>query len=177
MVLGVDLDNVIARTDPKVREIARQLFGVRLRRQDIVEFEYHRCGLTRDQERRVFEVFNAGACTQLALMPGARRALNHLAQIYGIHIVTSRDASTVEMTRDWLVRKGIPFDDLIHTAVKGSERLSLDHLIEDRWEYALRQAELGVQVLLFSHPWNSGKGDHPRIGVVGSWGEILEVLG
>jgi len=62
------------------------------------------------------------------------------------------------------------------SANKGSEQLSLDYMIEDRWEFALGYAELGTEVLLFSHPWNLGKGSHRNLRVVRSWREIVGLL-
>ena len=49
-------------------------------------------------------------------------------------------------------------------------------MIEDRWEFALGYAELGTEVLLFSHPWNLGKGSHRNLRVVRSWREIVGLL-
>ena len=116
--LGVDLDNVIARTDATVRRLVRELYGIRLERRHIVEFEYHRCGLTREQEHRVFETFNKVARGEVALMPGAREALELLRAIYKVQIVTSRNPSTSETTARWLQRKRVPFDDLCFPQIK-----------------------------------------------------------
>lgn len=174
--LGVDLDNVIAQTDRKVREIVRQLFDIRLRRQDIKEYAYHKCGITERQENRVFDVFNSGACSDLVLVPGARNAIERLRRAYRVLIVTSRHPSTDAFTGEWLIRKRIPFDELIFATKKQAIDRDLDYAVEDCWEYAVELAKHGVKVFLYSYPWNRNKGDHPRIRVVRSWREIVQHL-
>lgn len=174
--LGVDLDNVIAQTDRKVREIIRHLFGIRLRQQDIKEYDYHRCGITKEQERRVFEVFNSGGCSDLVVVPGARAAIEKLRRLYRVLVVTSRDPATHALTREWLAKKKIPFDELVFAEKERAVYPTLDCAVEDRWKYAVQLAERGVNVLLYGYPWNRSKGDHPRIRVVRNWREIAQHL-
>lgn len=174
--LGVDLDNVIAETDRKIRETVGNLYGLHLRQRDIKEFEYHRCGITKEQERRVFEVFNSGGCSDLVVVPGARAAIEKLRRLYKVLVVTSRDPATHALTREWLARKKISFDELVFAAKEQAVYPTLDYAVEDRWEYALQLAEQGVSVLLYSYPWNRDKGDHPRIRVVRNWREIVQQL-
>ena len=51
-ILGVDLDNVIAYTDPLIRKKIFELFGIRLEQENVIHYEYWRCGISKEQYRQ-----------------------------------------------------------------------------------------------------------------------------
>jgi uncharacterized HAD superfamily protein len=174
--LGVDLDNVLAQTDRKIRASIQQFSGVRLLRRDVIEFDYHKCGITKEQEEQAFHEFYSGGCSELVLVPGARLGMQKLRTEYSTFVVTSRPRSTYDLTVEWLSKKKIPFDELLFADKKDALPLRLDYAIEDCWEYAVGLAEQGTNVLLLNYPWNRDKGSHSRIRRVKDWREIVQVL-
>ena len=111
--IGVDIDNVIAKTDEEIRKIIRTTFGVDLAQHDITVYNYHRCGISKRQEQEVLEVFHRGACSSVDLIEGVKESLSLLKQSYKIILVTSRWSSSREATERWLITKGIPHYVLI----------------------------------------------------------------
>jgi uncharacterized HAD superfamily protein len=88
-LLGVDIDNVVSLTDPALRKSIRDLYGIRLTQEQIVYYDYSKCGLTEEQERKVLEVFRDVTCKELDVVPGAIEALTILSKKYRIILVTS----------------------------------------------------------------------------------------
>jgi uncharacterized HAD superfamily protein len=63
-LLGVDIDNVVSLTDPALRESIRDQYGIWLDREQIVHYDYSKCGLTEEQEQKVLEIFREVTCKE-----------------------------------------------------------------------------------------------------------------
>ena len=175
-ILGVDIDNVVAQTDPAIRKTLEDVFDVYLDQRQIVHYEYHRCGITKEQEQRVLEIFRDETCTELEVIPGAVEALNFLRQRYRIVPVTRRNPLIGEKTQEWLRLNRIPHDHLIFEKQQHQTGHSFDFFIEDNAESALSIAEAGIQTFLFDYPWNRSLSEHPNITRVSGWEEVLAEL-
>ena len=175
-MLGVDIDNVIAVTDPAIRKSIGDLYGIWLDQEQISQYEYSKCGLTEEQERRVLETFRDVTCGELDVVPGAIEALTALSQRYRIILVTSRHPELVEKTKEWLKLKSIPHDQLIFEKDKHQTEHNFEFFIEDNADSAISLAETGIRTFLFDYPWNRSILDHPRITRVSGWGDVLEYL-
>jgi uncharacterized HAD superfamily protein len=176
-ILGVDLDNVISNTDEVVREIIGQRFGIPLRREDIVDFAYSECGITKEQERELFEQFHEQACGTVIPLEGCRDALVQLQSRFEVHIITSRNPMSADITKAWLTRNEIPHDKLEFAESK-SVMTHLSTLIDDRRETIYQLADAGVPGILWDYPWNQpSPQDPPIVRRVRSWEEIVELLG
>ena len=174
--LGVDIDNVIAQTDPAIRKTLRDVFGVCLEQEQVICYDYQRCGITEEQERRILEIFRDATCSELALIPGAVEALKLLGQQYRVILVTSRNPVIMEKTRNWLMLNGIPHDSLVFEAEKHRTGQAFDFFIEDNGEAALSLAETGIRTFLFDYPWNRSIREHPNIVRVSGWHEVIAEL-
>jgi len=175
-VLGVDIDNVISLTDPAIRGTIGEVFGVNLKQEQIVYYEYHRCGITKEQEQRVLEIFRDVTCTEVEVVPGAVEALRLLKQRYRVVLVTSRNPVIREKTEEWLRLNEIPHELLIFENAKHQTGQALDFFIEDNGESAVLLAEAGIRTFLFDYPWNRSVGAHPNIARVRGWRDILAEL-
>jgi uncharacterized HAD superfamily protein len=175
-ILGVDIDNVIADTDRAIRKTIRDVFGVSLRQEEVVCYEYHRCGITKEQEQKILEIFRDTTCSELFVVPGAVEALKRLQQQYEVVLVTSRNPVIVEKTRDWLRWNEIPHDHLIFEKEKHQTGRTFEYFIEDNAESALSLAEAGVRTFVFDYPWNRAMIEHPNITRVRGWHEVLAEL-
>lgn len=174
--LGVDIDNVLSLTDPAIRQVISDFYGINLRQEDIVHFDYHRCGISLEQEKKVLEVFDDITCADLPLMPGAVGALSVLRQRYRIILVTSRNPKTREKTENWIQLNGIPHDALFFEKVKQKTEIRFDFFVEDNGESALQLAKKGIKVFLFDYPWNRYIKSHPNITRVFGWHDIVACL-
>ena len=99
--LGVDIDNVISLTDPAMRGIFRDFWGIRLEQDQVVHYQYRRCGVTVEQEQAALEIFRDATCSELEVVPGAIESLRLLQSRYRLVLVTSRTPIIREETQDW----------------------------------------------------------------------------
>jgi uncharacterized HAD superfamily protein len=175
-ILGVDIDNVVSLTDPALRKSIWDQYGICLDQEQIVHYDYSRCGLTKEQELRVLETFREVTCKELDVVPGAIEAITALIQRYRIILVTSRYPQLVEKTKDWLKLKNIPHDLLIFEKDKHQTEHNFDFFIEDNADSAISLAETGIHTFLFDYPWNRSIPTHPNITRVSGWGDVLEYL-
>lgn len=172
-VLGVDLDNVLALTDPLIRRLIREMFGIHLGQGDIIHFDYWRCGITKEQDRAVFNRFHHSECATVAVIDGAVNALLSLHDDFEIHIVTGRPPITERSTLDWLETHGIPYDELDFRKRKEGSRVNFDAFVDDHRETAYALAHRGIYSFLFDYPWNEPEPiDPPNLIRVESWKEI-----
>jgi uncharacterized HAD superfamily protein len=175
-LLGVDIDNVVSLTDPALRKSIWDLYGIRLSQEQIVYYDYSKCGLTKEQERKVLEMFREVTCKELDVVPGTIEALTILKQKYRIIIVTSRHPQLIQKTRDWLKLKKIPHDKLIFETDKHQTDHDFDFFVEDNEDSALALAEAGIKTFLFDYPWNRSIPLRDNIKRVSGWGDVLAEL-
>ena len=176
-VLGVDLDNVIALTDPLIRNLIREMFGVRLEQQDIVHFDYWRCGITRQQDKKVFTRFHKSDCRNILVISEAVNILRYLRQLFEIHVVTARPLDAERLTVDWLEEHQIPLDRLWFCKDKAKIQVTFAAFIDDHRETAYEMANLGIYSLLLDYPWNQPiTSDPPNIVRVEGWEHIKRCL-
>jgi uncharacterized HAD superfamily protein len=175
-ILGVDIDNVLADSDVRLRAMIREMCGIDIREEQMTRYEYEAYGVTWEQLGEVFQVFNAETCRTLELVPGAKAAMQQLALQYEIALVTSRNPESKAGTEYWLQAKGLPYDQLHFNEEKHALGIPYHAFIEDRHEHAHRIAETGPSVYLLTRPWNESSPPHPNVRRVESWAEILEHL-
>ncbi|MCO5548156.1 hypothetical protein L7F22_001614 [Adiantum nelumboides] len=126
-------------------------------------------------------------------IPGAHKALLHIASFCNLCVVTSRQNIIKKETLAWIERhySGI-FSEVHfgnHFALEGEARTKSDickvvgaHvLIDDNPVYALDCARSGMEVLLFdlnnSYPWSkTQEPQHPSITKVQNWDEVERIL-
>jgi uncharacterized HAD superfamily protein len=175
-ILGVDIDNVLADSDVRLRAMIREMCGIDLREVQMTRYEYEAYGVTWEQLGEVFRVFNADTCRTLKVVPGAKAAMLRLARRYEIALVTSRDPESKAGTEHWLRAKGLPYDQLHFNDEKHALGIAYHAFIEDRHEHAHRIAETGAAVYLLSRSWNDRPLAHPNVRRVENWDEILSHL-
>ena len=175
-ILGVDIDNVIALTDPAIRGLFREVWGIRLEQEQIVHYQYHRCGVTREQEQAALDIFRDATCMELEVVPGAVESLRLLHSRYRLVLVTSRHPSIREKTQAWLRAHDVPHDQLVFDEAKHRTGHDFDSFIEDNGDFGLSLAEAGIRTFLFDYPWNRWVGAHPGITRVSGWSDVLAEL-
>jgi uncharacterized HAD superfamily protein len=174
-IIGVDLDNVLTRTDPLIRQLIEEMFGVRLAQSDIKHFDYNLCGITKDQERQVFARFHQTECEKVAPIEDGLAALSVLAQTFDIHIVTGRPPETRKLTTEWLNNSRVSYDRLEFLKEKHLSEVDFKAFVEDHRENAYAMARRSVKSFLINYPWNEPNPiDPPHLIRVGTWQEILE---
>ncbi|MBI5189686.1 MAG: hypothetical protein HZA22_03275 [Nitrospirae bacterium] len=173
MIIGVDIDNVIADTEKELRRVLLERRGLDLTREDIKTYTLENvAGITRQDLKDIMDLFNHGEIfTQLEVIEGARETLELLKVRHRIELVTSRPSSVERQTLSWLERHGIPFDDLIFSGKSKVGGTQYELFFEDQENFAIELADEGTYVLLFDAPWNRHV-EHENMCRVHSWQDV-----
>lgn len=176
-VIGVDLDNVLARTDDKVRELITVYFGVKSSQSQITRWNYHEnLPISKEQEAFIFDEFHGHHLLEVQPVEGARREMFALSRSNQLWIVTQRPHYTELDTGLWLCRNEIPYDKLVFSINKADIADQLRVLIDDNPETAFAVARKGTQVFLFDYPWNRYVGESEGITRIYNWPQITARL-
>ncbi len=173
MIIGVDIDNVIADTEKEVRRILFDKRGVKLHREDIINYSLENiAGIEREDLQDILEMFNQGDIfLKLDVIEGARETMENLKRYHRIVLVTSRPPSVEDKTRRWLSREQIPYDELHFAGESKVNGIPYELFLEDQGNFAWELAEDGTFVLLFDAPWNRELA-HENINRVYNWQDV-----
>jgi uncharacterized HAD superfamily protein len=162
IILGCDLDGVIADIVQQVVRFSRREHRVPITRRHIVSENIETCApIRRDQLHALFG--NREFFRSLPLIPRSRESLLKLkAAGCSIHIVTDRFwyEGIRDDTTEWLMRHRIPFDSIVFA--RKSEKHNVASALKLRWfiEDQLSNARLLAplcRVLLLDRPYNQGE--------------------
>jgi uncharacterized protein len=173
MIIGVDIDNVVADTEKELRRVLRKRWGIGLEREDITDYALKNLpGIDGETYAELVELFREGGIfLDLDVFDGAKETLERLVSKYEVHLVTSRPERVRDKTLEWLKMHEIPYNKLIfseHTKLNG---VQYELFIEDQENFAVELAESGAFVLLFDAPWNRHV-EHVNIDRVYGWDDI-----
>jgi hypothetical protein len=177
MIIGVDIDNVIADTEKRLRAWIYDTNGLKVEREDITSYALDTVpGMDEDTLGKILKEFRHGDIfLDLDVMEGAKDTLDSLYVNHRIVLVTSRPHIVEEKTRQWLSEKNIPFHELIfneHTKVNGTP---YEVFIEDQGNFATELADDGTFVLLYDAPWNRHI-EHDNMDRVFNWEDIRKFM-
>lgn len=155
MVIGVDIDGVLADQIDGIIPRIKERLGLDLRYEDIVEF---RLALgSSDLSREIVTAMNDREYLQhMPLHEGAHDFLAGLqAAGLRVKVLTARPAGTERLTRHWLEHNALPYDELTHLEEGLKSVGGADILVDD---YAGNVAEFlretSGHAVLLRHPWN-----------------------
>lgn len=177
--LGFDFDGVIADTAEAFLRIACEKYNLcDVRLDDITRFDVEEC-LSIEPEiiRSVFnEILHDSVGNGLRPMPGATEVIGELAEMAPLTLITAR--SHPEPVEQWLRREFSPsVSKRINLVAMGDhddkgryiKSHKLDFFIDDRLKTCLQLSAAGIQPIVFTQPWNSGRHNLPSVGC---WEEI-----
>ena len=174
MIIGVDIDNVIADTEKELRRLLFEQRGLNLTREDIKSYTLENiAGMSREDLAYIMDLFNNGEIfLGLEVIEGAKETLERLRENkHDIVLVTSRPKKVEALTVKWLSRNMIPYNGLHFASGTKLNGISYDLFLEDQDNFAYEIAENGTFVLLFDAPWNRHV-EHVNINRVFSWHDV-----
>jgi len=173
MIIGVDIDNVIADTEKELRRLLNERKGLNLTREDITSYTLENiAGIERGDLKDILDMFNHGDIfLNLEVAEGARETMERLAEKHEVVLVTSRPAGVEAHTRTWLKRNEIPFHRLVFADGTKVNDIPYELFLEDQGNFACELAESGTFVLLFDAPWNRDV-SHDNMDRVYSWDDV-----
>jgi 5'(3')-deoxyribonucleotidase len=154
LIVGVDLDGVLADQVADVLPRIKQRLGVALTYEDITEF---RLPLGSTDLAREIEAAQTDASylLNMPLHEGVADAVRELQRHYQVVLITARPLSLRETTAMWLRANGFSFDGIVNAEETKKSMFGADVLIDDYTanieEFVERTNGLGV---LISRRWN-----------------------
>lgn len=172
-VLGIDIDNTLADTDAKIRQMIKIRFGIPSRRRQISSWSYSdSLGISKGDEKEIFRDFHKNHLTSLNLLEGAKKGLEILNFSYQICLITSRPFWTYFSTKKWLRIHKIEYDHLVFTKDKSRYFSNFFALVDDNGNTVLEFAQKKGVALLMDRPWNLGV-SHQNIVRVKNWDDVI----
>jgi 5'(3')-deoxyribonucleotidase len=177
--LGFDFDGVIADTaEAFIRLACEQYHHCEVRLTDITSFEVEEClNIAPEIVQSIFmEVLVDSIGTGLQPMPGAVEVLTDITRRAEVTVITARPEA--DPVHAWLetifpqathnnirvIAMGDHDDKARHIKEQG-----LTHFIDDRAETCTHLESVGINPIVFSHPWNENRHTLPTVS---SWQEI-----
>jgi uncharacterized HAD superfamily protein len=185
--LCIDIDNVIAQTDEVMREVISECTGgrVRLRYEEIVEFDYCLCRdvggnvLKKEEWKSVHDRFSAPEfILKVRPFPGIQNHLEGLADRFEIHFATARLAKARKSTVEWLEAHRFPEHGLhfLSQSEKHGTLTGFYAAVEDDYNQAVAFARCGTPCYLIEHPWNRRRPSVKGVSWVKGWPELAAHL-
>lgn len=163
-VLALDLDDVLAEYASSFIEYESGL-GVVIAPQQISR-SFVEMGVPPVH----FQIFESNGYLQvLQTEPGAREAVETLADSFELVIITSRNERTKPQTSEWVARFFPEIHRIIHSADKGAtyREIGAIGMVEDQ----IRFAEMVEHPYVLAQPWNK-----EWQGIRGSWEELVPII-
>jgi len=176
MKIGIDIDGVISNFVKNFIKIVKKEYFIDLREQDIYAHDlFLVLGIT---EEEAMKLIHKTLIEDLDLISGAKKSINQLKNKHEIYLLTARSDDFNSNTKNWLKRKGIPYDELIHLdeGRKYQANLKLDIIVEDNLKDAIRWIDKSNEVIIFDHPWNRSLNVSKLFKRAFNWQEIVEIV-
>ena len=172
-LIGFDIDGVVADTMEAFIRLAWRDYGVRVRPEEITEFQVEDClDMDTDAVAEIFSrLLEEPVSCGLRLMPLAGRVLSELAARAPLTFITARPQK--KPIARWLKKE-------LGAQVYGQARLvatgehdgklayireqGLAFFVDDRAQTCLQLSrEKGIQPIVYRQPWNHGKHSLPEV--------------
>jgi 5'(3')-deoxyribonucleotidase len=182
LVIGVDMDGVLADQVTGILDVANARYGTSLSYEDVREWRLP-IGSTDIAELIAAEMADTVYVGDMPVHPGAKRMMQTLEERGRAYVVTARPPVAEPATQDWLLLNRIPHNGLI-LAEEGKKHLhALDVLIDDYTGNIAAFLDNGPgRAILVDQPWNRDR-EHlekyitnGRLQVVSSLDEVPALL-
>lgn len=180
MIVGVDIDGVVADSLLAWITELNKYFGQQKRIEDVVSYQFDKVyNVTWDEMDYFFRQYQEVLLSNLAPVEHAPRALELLKEKHQLVLITARPESFRTMTQEWLQHHQIPYDDLMMTnycdKADYCSQARVDIYIEDSLENAQSIARTGIPVVLYDAPYNRNNKDGQLIRRF-NWPEIYRTV-
>ncbi len=178
--IGVDIDGVIADSQPVIIEKLNQLFEKNYSLKDFMDFNPQKMfGIDRKQLDEVIMQKELEIIEEAVPLPGSVEILSNIFNTCQIQIVSARTTAYIGQTRDWLDKYKIPYHGLQllgqHDKRSCCQDLCVDLFIEDSKKNADQISSCGIPVLLMDATYNQGLLPQ-MVTRVYNWNEIRDYI-
>ncbi len=187
MLIGVDMDGVLANFVESFLLYHNRVYGTSLRYSDIVHYDLNKVVGIQEEEfiSRLTNFYRSPYFKTIEPVEGSFEGVRCLREVSDLAIITSRPSELYELTHAWVQHyfsgnfKGIHFADSFYgnggkSKVEMCKDLGVLMLLEDHLDYAKSCAQQGIPVILFNQPWNQCEELPSSLQRVYSWKDIVE---
>ncbi|MBX4212256.1 hypothetical protein KW787_02245 [Candidatus Pacearchaeota archaeon] len=188
-MIGFDLDEIVFEFIDGLIPFIKEKEGIHISKKDFHSYNlYEVYNISKEKtDSLVFEFYESEEFDKILPVEGAVQAIPLLCSSYKIPFITSRPVKIKEKTISHLNKyfPSHPFElhhsgdyfagSLLTSKAEICMSCGIDTIIEDNGSYALNCAREGINVVLFTKPWNKGV-EHPLIKRVDSWSEAYRYL-
>ena len=192
MLIGVDIDDVLADTMGALCAFHNERYGTSLEKGDFHSLHFERIwgGTEQGADEKILEFLSSSYFKGMQPMPGSREITRRLSGSHDLFLATARRKELVKTTLYWVgsnypgTFQQINFTNEWHRydgvpVIRKSDicmDFGVDILIEDNLETALECAHNGTRALLMNQPWNQAPELPPLVARVYDWDDILEKI-
>lgn len=178
--IGIDIDGVIAHSQPVIIAKLNQHFDKNYTLKDFVNFRPQKMfGINRRQLESFIMSKELEIIEEVVPYPGAVKALRELNESCLIHLVTARSPLYTAQTLAWLEAYEVPYSQIKllgqHDKRSACQDLGVDLFIEDNRKNAVQVSSCGIPVLLMNATYNRGRLPDMVTRVFG-WDDIKEYI-
>lgn len=191
-IIAVDIDDVIAAHAPAFIEYSNKKYGTNLTINDYQGDHWDKIWKVDHDEavKRSDEYHDSNYIATYGIIEGAFETLKQLKPYFKLVILTTRQNSINQLTKDWIdkyypdIFDNIVFAGFFDSFTKDSVNMTkadlvksvgADYLIDDQLKHVLTAAEIGIESLLFGdYPWNQTDKLPHNVIRVKNWQEVLE---
>lgn len=160
--IGIDIDGVIADSQPVIMANLNQHFDKNYALQDYVNFKPRKMfGINRRQLENFIMSKELVIIKEAVPYPGAVETLRELSESCLIHLVSARSPQYTGQTLAWLEAYKIPYSQLRllgqHDKRSACQDLFVDLFIEDNRKNAIQVSSCDIPVLLMNATYNRGR--------------------
>lgn len=175
--IGIDIDGVIADSQPVIISKLNQHFGKNYTLEDFINFRPRKMfGINRKQVNDFIMSRELEIIEEAVPYPGSVKALGKLDGCLEIHLISARSPRYAAQTEAWLKKYRIPYRGLRllgqHDKRSSCLDLCVDLFIEDNKKNAVQVSSCGIPVLLMDATYNRGKLPEMVTRVFG-WDQII----
>ena len=197
-IIAIDVDDVLAQFVPAFCVFAKEKWNENVTISNFTE-DWRKIFKVKDDEiikNRAIEMFsNYDFYDQIKIVPKANETLAYLSQKFSLVPVTSRVATTRDVTNNWLMRNfGDIFREIVFSGAYESDdnyeqrvnlskgricrEIGAEFLIDDQPKHVNGAAENGVKSLLFGdYNWNRDAEISPNVTRIKNWLEVAKYFG
>lgn len=195
MLIGVDLDEVLAETIQPLLMYHNNKYDTNLSRDQMYSYNFLEVwGGTREESiEKMYDFYASPYFKSIRPIDGSQEGVRRLKEKHELIVVTARPEDIADETMNWLSEYFQDrFSDVYFTnewVLAGSTwstsskldiclRLGVDVLVDDSLANSIQCASSGLTTLLLDCPWNQTDDLPLPLGVtrVYSWQEILEKI-
>ena len=189
MLIGVDLDEVLADLLSAFIRYHNEKYGTSLQREDFRSYDLWKAwgGTLEDAVQKVKDFYKTDYFRNINPVQGSIEVIDTLSKTNELIVITSRPHYIRRETKNWIEHYfpekfskvyfvTNPYQPGIYKRSKSDicAELGVNILIEDCLDYARECASRGTSVFLLDSPWNRSEELPSGVMRVKSWNEILE---